>query len=672
MKEKKKRSASKTKGKKDKAESDPDYNPGEDQPSSSLESTKKIKRIKIGSGDESKNNYLCQVILPTINIYGDETTFDTMDQVSDRINLYEERTLVQLRIHRSDFVKTRARTYACVTHVGCPFFLKFGSRRRDGAIVLKSYNARHYGDVRALKAADGRKWKGRHARKYDEEYNQISTRKAGPVLSADLVKTIQNQRGIDISYNSSWRLIQQKKMVNKSQVQKTFQMIPSYADAFSEINMESVCDYVIDESTHRLQRFFLMPSYINDIFKCLPPCISIDAAALKGPGKGVLMIYSATTGNRENYILAFGIKEGNENKAGWDYTNNIFHKHMACLQNTRTDTLEDIDTLEFPLLSIEEPEEVQVSEIVSTSHDAFFQSDRDKGIEASLKQYFPHHHAAKCARHIQADVAVFAGKQVSKAVISIAKTFSAKQEEYLLEKIGKTNKKAENYLRKIKPELWRGAAQMQDDNIPPRFGFTTSNAAECTNSISLILRNSEPWLGVIEGMVDIMSSANSKRRQLYKESNPNDVVPWVREVLELRSKAAASMEILQIEESRDEYCVTEVYNKFIELDEYEGISKQNKNSSENVVELTERKTRNVLHPSKKWCTCGKWQDMKFPCRHAMTYFIKWKGYQLNKILQEEVHYYFRYKALQVLYERNVCPKKLKNQMSKLWKTRTQC
>ena len=31
---------------------------------------------------------------------------------------------------------------------------------------------------------------------------------------------------------------------------------------------------------------------------------------------------------------------------------------------------------------------------------------------------------------------------------------------------------------------------------------------------------------------------------------------------------------------------------------------------------------NVLTIQEKMCSCGRWQEHKFPCRHAMTYFRK--------------------------------------------------
>ena len=170
--------------------------------------------------------------------------FDGMNDVSDAIADFEDKTSIKLRVNRSDMVKTTARTYVCATHQGCPFYLKFGSRRRDGMVVLKSYENKHFVSFQSLVAADGRRWKQRRYGKYEDEYQSIARRKAGTVQAADLVKTVQNQKGEDIPYHSAWRVVQQEKKMDYVRVRKSFQMIPSYARAFSKINPGSTSDCV--------------------------------------------------------------------------------------------------------------------------------------------------------------------------------------------------------------------------------------------------------------------------------------------------------------------------------------------------------------------------------------------------------------------------------------------
>ena len=318
---------------------------------------------------------------------------------------------------------------------------------------------------------------------------------------------------------------------------------------------------------------------------------------------------------------------------------------MPCLFKSTTDTLET-ELLYGRTNTARIPDEGTSH----TQHDSFFLSDRDKGISASMAKYFPNHHGANCSRHIQSNVKQWYGIVASKPVIQLSKTFSTKQEDYLFTLIGTANKKAEQYLKNIEPKLWRGTAQARIGSIPPRYGMTTSNAAECTNSVSLELRNQQPWLSIIEGMVDYMASNISKRRKQYRGKNPEEVLPWIREVLEKRWKASKAMEIIEIEEGKNEFAVTEYFNKFVEDD-----NNRDEDIPNRVLFDTNKKTRHVLHPLATTCTCGLWQDMRIPCRHAMVYFGKWNGFDFEKILRDHVHYYFKYKSMQVLYKPNICP-----------------
>ena len=92
------------------------------------------------------------------------------------------------------------------------------------------------------------------------------------------------------------------------------------------------------------------------------PIISVDAAHLKSAYKGMIFIYSWSTGNDEAYILAFGVSGGNEDDRTWNTFNMYFAK--AC-----------------PSVSfVEDDHAYSKSEFVS---------DRDKGLDKSLSKIFP-------------------------------------------------------------------------------------------------------------------------------------------------------------------------------------------------------------------------------------------------------------------------------------------
>ena len=64
---------------------------------------------------------------------------------------------------------------------------------------------------------------------------------------------------------------------------------------------------------------------------------------------------------------------------------------------------------------------------------------------------------------------------------------------------------------------------------------------------------------------------------------------------------------------------------------------------------------NVLTIQEKMCSCGTWQEYKYPYIHAMDYFRKWEDMSFPDILQEHVHDYFRNKSIQQIYGHNIFP-----------------
>ena len=64
---------------------------------------------------------------------------------------------------------------------------------------------------------------------------------------------------------------------------------------------------------------------------------------------------------------------------------------------------------------------------------------------------------------------------------------------------------------------------------------------------------------------------------------------------------------------------------------------------------------NVITVHHNICTCGKWQDHKYPCQHGMAYFQKWKNLSLKEILQKHVHPYYTMMSMKEIYRYNINP-----------------
>ena len=63
----------------------------------------------------------------------------------------------------------------------------------------------------------------------------------------------------------------------------------------------------------------------------------------------------------------------------------------------------------------------------------------------------------------------------------------------------------------------------------------------------------------------------------------------------------------------------------------------------------------VVTPRDQHCTCGKWQDVQYPCRHALSYFRIHMDKTLKWVMNNQVGDIHRYKTLQKLYKPNMRP-----------------
>ena len=54
-------------------------------------------------------------------------------------------------------------------------------------------------------------------------------------------------------------------------------------------------------------------------------------------------------------------------------------------------------------------------------------------------------------------------------------------------------------------------------------------------------------------------------------------------------------------------------------------------------QLESRAKTNVPTIHEQCCSCGKWQEYKYPCAHAMVYLRNWMDLSFPRILQHHVH-----------------------------------
>ena len=367
------------------------------------------------------------------------------------------------------------------------------------------------------------------------------------------------------------------------------------------------------------------PRFMNTALKFVRPVLSLDAAHLKSRYKGTMYVASVLSGTNEVYPIGFMISTGNEDRETW--TKMLQYLKEAC-----------------PIIS----EQGLIDEAEGDDRNAFlFVSDRDKGLKPALRNVFPRNKETSCAKHIEANVCQKFGQECARYVMTIAKTFSFRYSDHLIDQVRMIKPRAAEYIENVNDTLWRSTAWLDEENpLPPRYGIVTSNTSECVNNMFAQART-VGWLEAVESIVDVMSTRIFTCRNKHIDREPGEVVPRVAQILKKRWDAAASITVVELERGCGDFKVVEPAL----LDD----SDKNQHLPSMPINAGRPSTMYIVKPELQWCTCGIWQDVLYPCRHGCAIFRKWKEKDFSYVLQNLVHPYYTFECVQQLYKNNIFP-----------------
>jgi hypothetical protein len=342
----------------------------------------------------------------------------------------------------------------------------------------------------------------------------------------------------------------------------------------------------------------------------------------------MLYIASVLSGNDNIYPIGFMIATGNEDKKNWT-------KMLRCLKEA------------FPIISEQRP------------HPFVFVSDRDKGLKPALQEVFPDNCETSCAYHIQANVKQKFGDSCSRHVMAMAKSYSLRYYNEVLDTIRQLKPRAAEYVENITTSgvVWSNSQWTDSERaLPPRFGIVTSNTSESVNSMFNAARDL-PWMDALEKMVDIMLTRISTLRTKYVKHEDSAVVPPAHQLLKRRWDATASISVIELEDGNGIFRTSTAHIGSVELEQ--GLEVQTWRPRDHGLPL-QRQTSHIVKPQTNWCSCGVWQDTLLPCSHACAVYRKNHGADLNYILANLVHDYYTYGFLKRMFKNNIYPVSLDN------------
>jgi hypothetical protein len=503
--------------------------------------------------------------------------FATLEDIDPLIEEYERKSGNHLSIKRS--LRNSFRLYVCKEHVHCTFQIFVGKRRGDGMFLVKRVIANHTRDRRQPRACDGRHWKKRRAGKLDNMIVQVVKTKNERPTPADVIKTAATHSGEIVPYMTAYRALHYECRAQSQTQIKNFELIVPYLEEMKKNNTGSVIGYRRDDD-NCIADIYIFPGFMNVSLSFVRPVVSLDAAHLKSVHKGTLYVASVLSGANEVYPIGFMISSGNEDCETW--TRMLGHLREAC-----------------PILSEQgfPDETIQAEE---DRHQFVFMSDRDKGLKPALCEVFPRNVAISCAKHIEANVAQRFGQQSARYVIAIAKTFSTRYGNYLLDKVRNIKPSAAEYIENVE-DLWRSTDWMSSErHLPPRYGIVTSNTSECVNNMFAEAR-SMGWQESMNHIVDIMSTRIFQCRTKHVDREPSEVVPRVAQVLKRQWDGAASMSVIELERGNGDFKVVESFSGH----------EADRDDDDILANMPLRpggeQSIHIVKPDLQWCTCGRWQ-----------------------------------------------------------------
>jgi len=144
------------------------------------------------------------------------------------------------------------------------------------------------------------------------------------------------------------------------------------------------------------------------------------------------------------------------------------------------------------------------------------------------------------------------------------------------------------------------------------------------------------WLGVLHGVVVMMTTMTSKKWEKYKDEGAETVVPQVSQILRERWLNAASMTVVTMVGKEGVFMVTEPVR-----------AGDSGGTGETCFHLVD-----IIRQS---CTCGIWQEHRYPCTHGVAYYRLYAEKSFRHILEENVSELYKHRSLQGLYGQAMMP-----------------
>ena len=177
-----------------------------------------------------------------------------------------------------------------------------------GLLYMKKCYFLHNGYTMETIARVGRKLKKRRKGQFQQSYILASLTHRSSPKPADIQITTTNYEGEDLTYNTSWRKLQEVKEVSTKVVEKPFELVIPFLEEWKENNPQSTVEWVVNNQKCILHVFVCL-AYMDQVLSYMHPVISVDVAHLHHS-----RIQTQTTNRISNNNLSYNISKNNNTK----------------------------------------------------------------------------------------------------------------------------------------------------------------------------------------------------------------------------------------------------------------------------------------------------------------------------------------------------------------------
>ena len=157
------------------------------------------------------------------------------------------------------------------------------------------------------------------------------------------------------------------------------------------------------------------------------------------------------------------------------------------------------------------------------------------------------------------------------------------------------------------------------------------------------------WLDALDIIIEIMSTRIYKCRMNWIAKPPNEVVGRVQQIIQSRWEASVHSTVIELNQRDGIFMVSNNKAPVVET------NVDANNDATVPVVLSSRSATHSVNLAMRECTCGAWQDLLYPCRHACAVY-KHHYHKTLHDMMDLVHPFYKFKSMHALYSL-VCSKK---------------